>query len=107
MLIAAGALEKLLEKMSEPLVWFGLLGQVVFMLRFVVQWFQSERAGRSVVPVAFWYLSIVGGGMLLVYGIIDVDPVIILGQSLGMAIYIRNLVLIHREKNRIRNVMNG
>lgn len=107
MLIAAGALEKLLAKMSEPLVWFGLLGQVVFMLRFVVQWFQSERAGRSVVPVAFWYLSIVGGGMLLVYGIIDVDPVIILGQSLGMAIYIRNLVLIHREKNRIRDVMSG
>lgn len=100
-LLADGAIEKLLAKMAQPLVWFGLLGQIVFMLRFVVQWFQSEREGRSVVPIAFWYLSLVGGGMLLVYGILDVDPVIILGQSLGMAIYVRNLVLIYREKDRI------
>jgi lipid-A-disaccharide synthase-like uncharacterized protein len=71
------------------------------MLRFVVQWYVSERLGRSHVPLGFWYLSIVGGVMLLIYGVLDVDPVILLGQSLGLAIYARNLVLIYRERARI------
>jgi lipid-A-disaccharide synthase-like uncharacterized protein len=86
------------QKLAEPLVLFGLLGQFVFMLRFVVQWFVSERLGRSHVPIGFWYLSLIGGVMLMIYGILDQDPVIILGQTLGLGIYARNLVLIYRHE---------
>lgn len=98
---------RLAEKIVNPLVLFGLAGQVVFMFRFVVQWYVSERLGRSHVPLGFWYLSIVGGVMLMIYGILDVDPVILLGQSLGLAIYARNLVLIYRERGRITAASPG
>jgi lipid-A-disaccharide synthase-like uncharacterized protein len=76
----------------------GLLGQLMFTARFLVQWFASERAGRSVVPVAFWYFSIMGGLIVLAYGIHKLEPVIILGQLPGVVIYSRNLWLIHKEK---------
>ncbi|HAP07232.1 MAG TPA: hypothetical protein DCR20_05370 [Planctomycetaceae bacterium] len=79
---------------------FGLIGQLVFMGRFVVQWLSSERRGRSVIPVAFWYLSLLGGGMLLVYSIHKQDPVFMLGQGLGTFIYLRNLQLISKERRR-------
>jgi lipid-A-disaccharide synthase-like uncharacterized protein len=79
---------------------FGLAGQFAFMMRFVVQWFASERRGRSYVPIAFWYLSLCGGAMLFSYALMRRDPVIMLGQALGMAIYIRNLVLIYRRRWR-------
>lgn len=91
-----------IDKIQEPLVLFGLLGQFIFMLRFVLQWFVSERLGRSHVPIGFWYLSLGGGVMLLIYGIFDHDPVIVLGQSLGLGIYGRNLVLIYRHDASIR-----
>jgi lipid-A-disaccharide synthase-like uncharacterized protein len=77
------------QKLAQPLVLFGIAGQCLFMLRFVVQWFASERRGRSYIPIAFWYFSLGGGGMVLTYGILDHDPVIMLGQSLGIAIYLR------------------
>ena len=76
----------------------GLLGQLMFTARFLVQWFASEKAGRSVVPVAFWYFSIIGGLIVLAYGIRKLEPVIILGQLPGVVIYSRNLWLIHKEK---------
>lgn len=76
----------------------GLTGQLAFSARFLVQWIMSERAGRSVIPVAFWWLSIAGGLILLSYAIFRLDPVFILGQSMGMFIYIRNLWLIYAEK---------
>jgi lipid-A-disaccharide synthase-like uncharacterized protein len=69
--------------------------------RFVVQWLSSERRGRSVIPVAFWYLSLLGGGMLLVYSIHKQDPVFMLGQGLGTFIYLRNLQLISKERRRV------
>ncbi len=81
-------------------VAFGLGGQLMFTGRFLVQWIASERAGRSVVPVAFWYFSIAGGAILLSYAIYRQDPVFILGQSLGVLIYSRNLWLIHAERRR-------
>jgi len=90
------------EKLSSPLVLFGFAAQAVFMLRFVVQWFASERRGRSYVPIGFWYLSLLGGLMLFTYGLLDHDPVVMLGQALGLAIYIRNLVLIHTRRLRYR-----
>ncbi len=79
-------------------VMVGLGGQLAFTARFLVQWIASERAGRSTVPVAFWYFSIIGGAVLLSYAIYRGDPVFILGQSMGLAIYSRNLFLIRRER---------
>lgn len=76
-------------------VLFGLGAQLMFTARFIVQWIVSERAGESVVPVAFWYFSLAGGVMLLSYAIHRQDPVFILGQSMGVLIYARNLWLIH------------
>ena len=74
---------------------------MVFMGRFVVQWLSSERQGRSVIPVAFWYLSLLGGAMLLVYSVYRRDPVFMLGQGMGTFIYLRNLQLISRERRRL------
>ena len=81
-------------------VWVtvGLLGQLMFTGRFIVQWLASEKAGRSVVPVAFWYFSIAGSVIVLAYGIHKLDPVIIVGQLPGTVIYSRNLWLIRTEK---------
>ncbi|AXS40924.1 lipid-A-disaccharide synthase N-terminal domain-containing protein [Breoghania sp. L-A4] len=85
-------------------VWviLGLVAQALFMMRFVVQWIASERVGRSIVPVAFWFFSIGGGLLLLVYSVIRQDPVFIAGQSLGLIIYFRNLYFIFREKKQAR-----
>jgi lipid-A-disaccharide synthase-like uncharacterized protein len=81
-------------------IWLavGLLGQLMFTARFIVQWLASERAGKSVMPVAFWYFSLIGGAVVLVYGIHKLEPVIILGQLPGVVIYSRNLWLIHAER---------
>lgn len=77
-------------------VALGLLGQVLFTGRMVVQWLTSERARRSVVPVGFWWMSLAGASMLLVYFIWRRDIVGALGQSAGWIIYGRNLWLIYR-----------
>ncbi|WP_068108515.1 lipid-A-disaccharide synthase N-terminal domain-containing protein [Tropicimonas marinistellae] len=81
-------------------VMIGLGGQLLFTARFMVQWIASERVGRSVVPLAFWYLSIGGGLVLLTYALYRKDPVFILGQAMGIVIYGRNLWLIHAERRR-------
>ncbi len=75
----------------------GFAGQALFSARFLVQWIASERQGRSVVPIAFWYFSIAGGITLLGYAVYRMDPVFILGQGMGVFIYLRNLYLIRRE----------
>jgi lipid-A-disaccharide synthase-like uncharacterized protein len=77
---------------------FGLIAQLLFTARFVVQWIVSEKLGKSVVPLAFWFLSMGGGLMLLIYGLVRREPIIILGQGLAIFIYMRNLVLIFRNK---------
>jgi len=79
-------------------VALGFIAQAMFTMRFLVQWLASEKAGRSVVPVAFWFFSIAGGFLLFIYAIQRQDPVFIAGQGLGLLIYARNLVLIRREK---------
>ncbi|MGE5294917.1 MAG: lipid-A-disaccharide synthase N-terminal domain-containing protein, partial [Solirubrobacterales bacterium] len=76
----------------------GFAAQMVFASRFIVQWIVSERRGESVIPVSFWYLSLIGSGGLLLYAIVRADPVFILGQSMGSIIYVRNLTLIHRSQ---------
>src|SRR5271169_6207230 len=75
-------------------VVLGFVAQGFFTMRFVVQWIASERARRSVIPVAFWFFSIGGGALLLVYALYRRDPVFIAGQALGLVVYIRNLYFI-------------
>jgi len=77
----------------------GFLGQGLFASRFIVQWIYSEKIGKSSIPIVFWYLSIFGGIGLLIYAIFRKDPVIILGQSFGIFIYLRNLILIYKKKD--------
>ncbi|MDA9742500.1 lipid-A-disaccharide synthase N-terminal domain-containing protein [Pelagibacteraceae bacterium] len=77
----------------------GFFGQGLFASRFIVQWIYSEKKGESHIPIIFWYLSIFGGIGLLIYAIFRKDPVIILGQTFGIFIYLRNLILIYKKKN--------
>jgi lipid-A-disaccharide synthase-like uncharacterized protein len=77
---------------------FGIAAQFLFTARFVVQWIVSERLGKSVVPLAFWVLSMGGGVMLLIYGLVRREPIIIVGQTLAVFIYVRNLMLIFRNR---------
>jgi len=88
--------------MTTVQIWLviGFFGQGIFTARFLVQWLASEKKKDSVVPVAFWWLSIGGGLTLLAYAIYREDPVIIAGQSLGVFIYSRNLMLVAKGKRR-------
>ena len=92
--------------MGQCLKWIngwvviGLLAQGMFFLRFFTQWIASERVKDSIIPVSFWYFSILGGVGLLIYALHIKDPVFIIGQSLGIFVYIRNLVLIKGRKNQ-------
>jgi lipid-A-disaccharide synthase-like uncharacterized protein len=82
----------------ENIIWLaiGFAGQAIFSMRFLVQWISSERRKRSVVPVAFWYLSVLGGLTLFIYALHQKDPVFVVGQGAGIAIYLRNLWLIRQ-----------
>ncbi|MNM78040.1 lipid-A-disaccharide synthase [compost metagenome] len=88
--------------MSMNAFWLavGFAGQLLFTGRFALQWLYSEYKKRSVIPVGFWYLSIVGSALLLAYAIYRQDPVFILGQSFGFVVYLRNLQLIARNKDK-------
>jgi lipid-A-disaccharide synthase-like uncharacterized protein len=85
-------------------VWelIGYGGQALFAARFIVQWFQSEKEGRSVIPVAFWYCSLGGGVVLLAYAIYKEEGVFIIGQASGLIVYVRNLWLISRERAALK-----
>ena len=89
--------------MTQNAIWIGVgfLGQAFFTSRFLVQWIVSERRRESVIPIAFWWLSLLGGGTLLTYAIWRQDPVFILGQGTGLVVYIRNLVLIRKHKGAV------
>ena len=87
-----------LSKVEIIFLIIGFIGQGLFASRFIVQWIYSERKGESSIPIIFWHLSIFGGIGLLIYAIFRKDPVIILGQSFGIIIYLRNLILIYRKK---------
>jgi lipid-A-disaccharide synthase-like uncharacterized protein len=86
---------------SAHTLWLvvGFTGQALFGARFFVQWIASERAKRSVVPLAFWYFSLVGSLTLLSYAIYKRDPVFILGQATGIFIYMRNLYFIRQAQS--------
>jgi lipid-A-disaccharide synthase-like uncharacterized protein len=97
----AGWLETIFNITSPVgIIWVsvGLLGQILFTGRMLIQWFASEKSGRSVIPVAFWWMSLIGATMLLIYFIWRRDIVGVLGQATGWGIYVRNLVLIRRSR---------
>src|SRR5947209_17947457 len=83
-------------------VWLGVgfAGQALFTARFLVQWAVSEKKRDSVVPVAFWWLSLLGGLTLLSYAVHRRDPVIIVGQGMGLFVYVRNLMLVAKARRR-------
>ncbi len=78
----------------------GFFGQGLFASRFIIQWIYSEKKGKSEIPIIFWYVSIFGGIGLLIYAISRQDPVIIVGQLFGIFIYLRNLILIRKNKKK-------
>ncbi|HUP48317.1 MAG TPA: lipid-A-disaccharide synthase N-terminal domain-containing protein [Thermoanaerobaculia bacterium] len=87
----------------DPRTWdfwvaFGLMGQMIFGARFIVQWVVSERKKSSHIPIIFWYLSLSGGIVTALYAIHRRDPVFIIGQSAGIVVYVRNLMLIYRNR---------
>jgi lipid-A-disaccharide synthase-like uncharacterized protein len=87
---------------EQPWVWLvlGFAGQALFSARFLVQWLSSERRRRCVVPMAFWYFSLAGGTTLFAYALHTGDPVFVLGQSVGVFIYARNLYFLRRERRQ-------
>ncbi len=91
-------LDRFADKLSNPWIIIGFLGQILFFGRFVVQWVASERKKQSIIPPSFWYFSLVGGVFLLAYSISIGDIVFTLGSSLNLVIYGRNLILIHSKK---------
>jgi lipid-A-disaccharide synthase-like uncharacterized protein len=90
-------------------IWLiiGFIGQALFSMRFIIQWLSSEKHKNSVIPIAFWYFSLLGGATLLSYAIYRRDPVIIWGQATGFIIYARNLQLIYQERRRQRKAVSS
>jgi lipid-A-disaccharide synthase-like uncharacterized protein len=86
---------------------FGLIAQLAFAARFLVQWIASERAGKSVVPLAFWFFSICGGLLTLIYGLVKREPVIIIGQLASNIIYVRNLMLIFKSRAQVSETLDS
>jgi lipid-A-disaccharide synthase-like uncharacterized protein len=85
---------------TSELIWIaiGLVAQLMFSTRFLIQWLASERARASIIPETFWYFSLFGGLLLLAYAIYRADPVFILGQAMGLVIYTRNIYFIWLSK---------
>ena len=83
-------------------VILGFVAQLMFTGRFLIQWIESEREGKSVIPIAFWFFSIAGGLLLLAYALYRRDPVFIAGQAFGVFVYLRNLYLVMRERGDFR-----
>lgn len=88
------------QESSAMWLIIGFAAQALFTGRFVVQWIYSEKHGKSLIPLAFWYFSIAGGVSLLIYAIHRQDPVFIAGQAGGLIVYIRNLFLIRKDRRR-------
>lgn len=91
--------DSLVTNPEKIMIVVGFAGQGLFAMRFILQWLSSEKQAKSVIPVAFWYFSIGGGAVLLLYAIWRQDPVIICGQGLGLFIYLRNLYFIRRDQS--------
>lgn len=88
------------ESVLLPLLVWGSAGQVIFTLRFIYQWYYSYHRHQSILPVGFWVISLVGSAIIVSYGAFRLDPVLILGQSVGFFTYTRNIVLYHKNNKR-------
>lgn len=88
------------DNIPSWLIIYGIIGQFTFTLRFVYQWLYSKKAGESLLPSTFWIISLTGSLMIISYAIIRHDPVLILGQSTGVIVYTRNLIIDHKSKKR-------
>jgi lipid-A-disaccharide synthase-like uncharacterized protein len=93
-------LRDFLPVLAKPMAIVGIVGQTMFAMRFIIQWFVSERKRESTVPLAFWYFSVLGGMLTLVYALWRRDPVFSVAQASGLIVYARNLMLIHGKKKR-------
>jgi lipid-A-disaccharide synthase-like uncharacterized protein len=85
------------EKIPVWLLWMGIIGQVLFTLRFVYQWIYSEKKKDSVLPMGFWIISLSGSFIIFIYSIIRKDPVLFAGHALGLIIYTRNIIIIKKD----------
>ena len=94
--------------MDISLGWLiiGFLGQIFFSARFILQWIYSEINKKSIIPLGFWFFSILGGITLLIYAIHRKDPVFIMGQATGLFIYARNLYFINKQHKISLNLRN-
>lgn len=90
------------SEVSVFLLTWGSIGQLIFTLRFVYQWYYSEQQQKSIMPTGFWIISLAGSAMIITYGIYRKDPVLILGQAFGFIIYIRNLILWYKPRVHIK-----
>jgi lipid-A-disaccharide synthase-like uncharacterized protein len=88
------------DKVPLWLLIYGSLGQVIFTVRFIYQWYYSYKRQRSILPVGFWIISLIGSGIIVSYGAIRYDPVLVLGQSIGFLTYSRNIVLYNKSKKK-------
>ncbi|TDS12960.1 lipid-A-disaccharide synthase N-terminal domain-containing protein [Sphingobacterium paludis] len=85
------------EHIARPLLILGIVSQMLFTLRFVVQWLVSESKRRSVLPYAFWGISLIGSMAILLYAVLRKDPVLFFGHIFGAFVYSRNLYIIRRQ----------
>lgn len=85
------------------LIVFGSVGQIVFTLRFIYQWYYSYKHNESLLPAGFWIISLTGSSIIIIYGLLRLDPVLILGQSVGFVAYTRNLIIGHRHAKKLKN----
>lgn len=88
------------ENLPLWMILFGSTGQIIFTLRFVYQWYESSKRNESILPGGFWIISLIGSGIIIAYGIYRLDPVLILGQSVGFIAYSRNLIIGNKYKKQ-------
>jgi lipid-A-disaccharide synthase-like uncharacterized protein len=87
-----------MSRLDKIWIIIGFLGQGLFFTRWIVQWFQSERQRQSTIPLSFWSFRLIGGLITLAYALYRKDPVFIAGQSVGVLVYLRNLMMIYKNK---------
>jgi lipid-A-disaccharide synthase-like uncharacterized protein len=94
-------LNEFMVVLGKPMALVGIAGQLLFSSRFIIQWIASERKRDSVMPIAFWYLSLVGGALTAVYAAWRRDPIFLVAQLSGLMVYTRNLILIRNRKREL------
>ena len=82
------------------LLIFGTAGQITFTLRFIYQWWYSKHKGESLLPRPFWVISLIGSAMIITYAVFRLDPVLLIGQTPGAIVYLRNIMIASKEKKR-------